>query len=250
MAVLQRLVGRRPVPLVYWRGVSRLSGVRSSYEQTLSPLLYEPEQAAPDLTTPELRALFAGRTLGSWSLDIDTIDYVWSELKVQRPAVVIECGAGTSTHLFAAHFKQLVGSSPALPSVVSLEQDLEIARSVEEELRHANAGGLANVLFSPLDHQTSYSVDEDAMLAALGGRRADWIFIDGPAGNRGCRWRTLIDLMRYSRPGARWFLHDALRLDELGVLALWQRYPGVTVDGIIPIGRGLATGTVTTPECC
>ncbi len=250
MAGLQRVVGRRPVPLGYWRAIGRLSGAESSYEQTLSPLLYEPEQTATDFAAPDLRGLLAGRTLGSWSLDVDTIDYVWGELKTQRPAVVIECGAGTSTHLFAAHFKQLVGSSPAMPPVVSLEQDLLIARSVEEELRQAGAGGLASVMYFPLDHQFSYSVDADAMLAAMGGRRADWVFIDGPAGHRGGRWRTLIDLMRYARTGARWFLDDALRLDELGVLSLWERYPGIKVDGIIPVGKGLATGTLTAPECC
>lgn len=249
MTMLQRVAGKRPLPLGYWRAVGRLSGARFSYEQTLSPLMYEPEQTVTDLVSPELRALFADRLLGSWALDVDTIDYLWNELKRQRPAVVIECGAGTSTHLFAAHFKQRVGSSPAVPAVVSLEQDQQIARSIREELRQADMGALASVLHFPLDQAFSYTVDEDAMLAELGERRADWVFVDGPAGHRGGRWRTLIDLMRYARPGARWFLDDALRLDDLGVLSLWERYPGIEVEGIIPIGKGLATGTLTPPGC-
>lgn len=247
MAVIRRVAGERPVALGYWRTLAKLTGLRFSYEQSLSPALFEPERPASEFTTPDLRTLFAGRTVGSWSLDVETIEYVWKELKTQHPGVVIECGAGVSTQLFAAHYKRLGRGSPALPSVITLEQSLQIALSIEEQLRETDAGGLATVLVSPLDTRYAYSIDRSAMLAALAGRHADWVFVDGPSGPLGCRWKTLLDLKEYCRPGARWFLDDALRLDNLGVLSLWARYPGITVDGIIPIGKGLATGTVTAP---
>lgn len=244
LTALQRVVGTRPIPLSYWRAVARVSGVRFSYELTLSPLLYEPRGPSTEFAASELRTLFAGRTLGSWALDVATVDHVWRELQSQQPGLVIECGAGSSTHLFAAHFQQRAHSRPTVPSVVSLEQDREIAREIEEELRQAARGEHARVLFTPLDRESSYSVDADAILAALAGRRADWVFIDGPAGRPGCRWRTLLDLMPYARPGARWFLDDALRCEELDVLSLWAHHPRIRVDGIIPIGKGLATGII------
>ena len=247
---LHAVAHQRPLPLGYWRAAGRLSLTQLSWEQSLSPVLYEPRRTAPDVAAPELSELLAGRPLGTWALDVETIDYVWNALAAELPEVVIECGAGTSTHLFAAHFKRQAQAPSALPSVLTLEQDEQIARSTQEELRRAGLDSLVRVLFFPLDQQSSYAVDADAMRAALGDQQADWIFVDGPGGLPGCRWRTLLDLMRYARPGARWFLDDALRLYELGVLELWARYPGITVEGIIPLGKGLATGTLTAPGSC
>jgi len=49
-------------------------------------------------------------------------------------------------------------------------------------------------------------------------------------------------LAKFSHHGARWFLDDAFRDGELGILRKWQRLPGIEVNGIYPIGKGLATG--------
>jgi hypothetical protein len=48
----------------------------------------------------------------------------------------------------------------------------------------------------------------------------------------------------------RWFLDDAFRDGELGVLNQWTGLSGIFVDGIYPIGKGLGAGVVNDPEQC
>ena len=51
-------------------------------------------------------------------------------------------------------------------------------------------------------------------------------------------------LAPYSRAGTRWFLDDAFRDGELDILRNWARQPEFGVQGIVPIGKGLATGVI------
>src|SRR5262249_28776227 len=51
-------------------------------------------------------------------------------------------------------------------------------------------------------------------------------------------------LKLFLRPGARWFLDDGFRNSELYCLNAWSQMSWLTVDGIYPFGKGLATGRV------
>lgn len=74
--------------------------------------------------------------------------------------------------------------------------------------------------------------------------KVDWILIDGPAGSPGCRFNTLPTLLRFCHVGTRWFIADAFRDAEMKVLHQWQNIQNIAVEGIYPIGKGLATGQV------
>ena len=86
------------------------------------------------------------------------------------------------------------------------------------------------------------------MHRALEGRRADLVFVDGPAnwlGKRGdCRFGTLPAARAWSNDGAVFAADDALRPRDLAIVRRWANLPFVDIEGIVPLGRGLAVGHV------
>ncbi len=65
---------------------------------------------------------------------------------------------------------------------------------------------------------------------------------DGPSGPVGCRLGTISMLAKFSHHGARSLLDNTFRDGELEILQKWQQLPNIEVNGIYPIGKGLATG--------
>ena len=99
-------------------------------------------------------------------------------------------------------------------------------------------------MHAPLSAASRYCIDLEQVKRHLDGRALDWVLIDGPAGPEGCRDTTLPGVISLCRDGARWFLDDALRDGELKILRDWSRLRGVYLEGIYPIGKGLATGRI------
>ena len=168
--------------------------------------------------------------------------------KPERPDVILECGAGVSTLVSTAYLASRDERPPRRGKVIALEQGLETKRAVEKRLAKAGFGDLGHVLHAPFDARVSYRYAPDDVRALMGQGEVDWVLVDGPAGPEGCRWATLPGLARFCRPGARWFLDDALRDGELVILRQWSRLPGIVVEGIHPVGKGLATGVINDPE--
>jgi hypothetical protein len=195
------------------------------------------------LRDARLRTLLRDETLGGFAMPADTIEFLWRALGRDRPATVLECGAGVSTLVLAAY--ALGQSPPAM--VVSIEQDPGIAAAVEGKLAALGVREPARLVRTPVDGGGRYRVDVAALRGLLGARRVDWLVIDGPAGPPGCRANTLPELLTLCRPGAHWFLDDALREGELGILAAWRRDARVRIDGIRALGYGLASGVVRAP---
>jgi len=184
-----------------------------------------------------------------WTLDGETITFLWNLLQQEQPKVIIECGAGLSTLVFARGFETYGSSSSKPRSLVSLEQNLWVKKAVETRLQRCGLEQYVNVMHSPVSKRKGeYLLDPDRLRARLGSEKADWVVIDGPAGPDGCRGSTLPSLAQFCRPGARWFLDDAYRDGELQVLHDWDRLGGISVDGVAPIGKGLGMGVVNDPE--
>jgi len=101
------------------------------------------------------------------------------------------------------------------------------------------AGEFVTVVHVPL-REGPYDVGKLGVVPP--GGHVDWILIDGPSGPPGCRYWTLPALRGHCGPGARWFLDDAFRDGELAILRKWRNVSGIVVEGIYPIGKGLATG--------
>jgi len=132
--------------------------------------------------------------------------------------------------------------------VFSLEQDMQIKEAIEGRLTEAGLSEHVRILHTPLSAQGTYQLDIGKLWGLLGSKRADWLLIDGPFGPEGCRVSTLTLLARFCRPGARWFMDDAFRDGELRILREWFGLPGIVVEGIYPIGKGLGTGIVKDPQ--
>jgi hypothetical protein len=237
----------RPIPLRDWLGMRRFMRRVTGGPDTLVPPMETFKGTGASLSDPELARLLASDELGTWALDVATIEVLWERLQAQRPRAVLEFGAGVSTVILAryARWRAAQGLEPAV--IVSVEQDAGVRDKVEKRLAEKEISQGVHVLHAPLSAASRYRIDLDAIRRSLDGNKVDWVLIDGPAGPDGCRVSTLPDVMELCADGARWFLDDALRDGEIGILREWSRMRNVTVEGIYPIGKGLATGTVCQP---
>jgi hypothetical protein len=234
----------RPIPLRDWLGMRRIMRRVTGGPDALVPPMETFKGTAASLSDPELARLLAGDELGTWALDVATIEVLWERLQAERPRAVIEFGAGVSTMILARYAQWRTEQGMERAVIVSVEQDAAVRERVEQRLAANGLSEDAHVLHAPLTEASRYRIDVEAIEQCLSGSAADWVLIDGPAGPEGCRVSTLPDVMALCADGARWFLDDALRDGEIGILREWSRLRNVTVEGIYPIGKGLATGTV------
>ena len=115
-------------------------------------------------------------------------------------------------------------------------------KAIESRLLQHGLKDCVRVIHAPISEQGKYELDAKKLSEQLGPDKADWLLIDGPSGPEGCRVWTLPLLAKFCRSGTRWFLDDAFRDAEVRILGEWLRLPGVIVEGIYPVGKGLATG--------
>jgi len=201
-----------------------------------------------NLPIPELQTILQHDELGTWSLDIMTIMQLWTFLLIERPRFIIECGCGVSTIVFAK-FLSILPESDGSRRLVSVEQNASWLNRSAARLGHLGLEHFVRLVLVPVSEEGGYQFPDEAEIRAeLDGNRADWILIDGPAGPPGCRQGTLPFLSQLARPGARWFLDDALRDAELSFLRVWSDNPDWSIEGIWPMGKGLATGHIAEPR--
>jgi hypothetical protein len=239
ISILERRAGTKPLPVAFWKAL----------RATL--LVFRPEseplQARPVLVPgnradiPALKGLLnASETLGQWTMGEETLNFLWKTLEDSQPATLIEFGAGLSTLLLATYAARAAAAGREV-TLVSIEQSHEEKGAIQKRLQ--SCGLSSNFLVYPASGE-GYAVVPEEIERVLGGKKFDLVVIDGPSGPFGCRTNTLLAAQPFCRQGARWFLDDAYRGSELSCLARWKQTPGITVEGIIPLGHGIATGTV------
>jgi hypothetical protein len=190
-----------------------------------------------------LASILGEDKLGGFSLDAEAVAFLWNYLIRTQPSIIIECGSGLSTIVFAQYLAKFrAADGKAL--LISLEQDQQTRSDVELRLIRARLQEYARILHAPLDEAHRYSHEALDEFESLRIRGADLLLIDGPFGPPGCRVWTLPSLLPYCRSGARWFLDDGFRDAEFAILKKWARASGIAVEGILPLGKGLATGRV------
>lgn len=192
---------------------------------------------------PPLSRLLEGIELGGWSLDSSSFNVLWHIVEQENPSTILEFGSGVSS-LVLGHW---VAQSPDR-FLVSLEQDSAEAKRQTSRLAARNLSDQCVVVHAPTRENGRYEIDHHCLSQVLGDRHIDLVFIDGPAGPPGCRDSTLSAVVDYCRRGARWVLDDAFRDGEIGILRSWSRVSGISIEGIIPIGTGLAVGKVVRPS--
>ena len=237
LGLLRALNGKRAISIRYWLCLRRLVGrcflVSDALERGWVP------GRGDDLAVPELQTLLQGDVLGIWSLDRHSIALLWRELLKDRPATILEFGAGLSTLVLARYAVMQPGRR-----VISIEQHLETKQRTEARLAAAGLAHSVTILHAPVTTEGKYQLDSEAVSESLARRRVNWVLIDGPNGPPGCRVWTLPPVVGFCAPGARWFLDDAFRDGELRALETWTRWRAVRVEGIYPCGKGIATGLV------
>ena len=238
---LKALTGQRPVGLRYWLRWRQLLGCMTRQVDVLFPDPRRTRSTGRQLRDPALRDCLGDTELGVWALDADTLNYLGARLRREQPRVILECGCGASTILLSLYAR---GCGTGEVSIISLEQSSDYLASVRSRLAEAGLDDPVHLLHVPLNAVDQYQLPGEALAGILGKRTLDWIVIDAPSGRPACRISTLPMLAPYSRTGTRWFLDDASRDGELDILRNWARQPEFGVEGIVPIGKGLATGVI------
>ena len=241
-----RAVGGRPIPLRLVRFARRLAIGDD-------PLLPRPKSITTTgraLRHPGLRVLLADLELGTWALGALTIDWLENRVARLHPSLVLEFGSGTSTLCLAQFMVDMHGNAPVV-RVVSIDQDESYAEQTRELLRRSGLDTYVRVLSSALQEQeiegvltTCYGFPA-GLSEILDGRKADFVLIDGPAAETGARFGTLPLARPYLSPFAAFVLDDGLRDGEIWIARQWARLPGVRIDGIINIDKGLVVGSLT-----
>ena len=239
---LKHTFGIVPISIKYWNVVRKIFYYIGLQEPDVLFPAYEILIGKGDsLKDLELRRILADDILGEWSLDDETITFLWDSLRHDKPRVILECGAGVSTMILAIYASLASKKYGGDYLIISLEQNHEVKVQVEERLKKNNLKHWVKLIYAPLDGKEMYRFD-DFSEKSLSKIKVDWMLIDGPSGSPHCRCAVLPVLLKYCHGGTRWFLDDAFREGELDVLQRWQNIPGIRVEGIYPIGKGLATG--------
>lgn len=245
---LQSIYRERPIPLGYWLMFRSVVRFIFRFPDPLFPPYKLLQSAGSSLKVPELQQLLWNDVLGIWTLDRTTIGLLWKKMQRDHPKIVIECGAGVSSLILAKYAAVCCSKIKNSSIIFSFEQDMRIKQAVDSRLAECGLSNYVQIWHTPISEQGKYEFDVNKLWEELGSGKVDWLLIDGPSGPEGCRVWTLPLLARFCRPGARWFLDDAFRDGELQVLRGWSRLPGIVVEGIYPIGKGLGTGVVKDPQ--
>lgn len=238
------IVGRRrPVSLRHWvvlgRWLKDLSGISD-------PLYPRSAMASSGDAIPlaALKAPLSGLSLGGWALEEQTVRFLWADLHARQPRTILECGSGISTLVFAAYARLERERSGRAVRVISVEQDQQVLAGIERRLDHLQCRGFVHFIHAPLDEESRYVLRDWKDLSGLTLPSADWLLVDGPFGPPGCRAKVIPTFLQWLKPGARWYLHDALRDAELAALQEWSQLPDVIVEGVVPVGKGLGAGWI------
>ena len=179
---LQLIYGKRSVPLSYWLTFQSVAKLIFRSPDPLFPGYKSLQSRGASLQVQELRQLLWNDVLGLWAIDRTTVELLWRRIQCDRPKVVIECGAGASS-LILAKYAALSCSAPMESCVVfSLEQDMHIKQTIEGRLAESGLSEHVKILYAPISEEGKYQLDTDRLWELLGTKRADWLFIDGPAG--------------------------------------------------------------------
>jgi hypothetical protein len=175
--------------------------------------------------------------LSGWAADPLMVHNAVRVIVDVRPALVLECGSGSST-LIMARCLHAIGRG----RIVSLDHEAEYARGTTDLLGRNGLAEVASVVTAPLVERTVngqtfhwYSQQYEALLHAP----IDVLIVDGPPGSSGSWARyPAVPLLR-SRLAAecRILLDDGNRPDERAIARLWAGELGATLT-YLEGGRG------------
>lgn len=246
--ILRLLPSRKPVGLDVIRLLRRIS----VGTDTLSPSDVVRTRGG-HLHNRFLADLLAEHEMGVWTLGAATINHLEAAIRSAAPCCALEFGSGLSTVCLARFMADRGGEhrDASTPAVISIDQSGDAVAKTRELLTKSGLEQRVSVFHAPLEPRAvegrvvnSYVLPEQAV-EAIAAARPDFVLIDGPFAEPGARFGTLPLVRPYLRPGARFYLDDGLRDGEIDAALLWTRLlDGVSVEGILPMDKGLLVGCI------
>lgn len=173
--------------------------------------------------------------LGDWAADpvfaLRAVELVAS----RRPALVIECGSGSST-VIVARCLQTMGHG----RILSLEHDPDFAEQTRRLLREHGVADLATVVTAPLTRR-QYEGREfrwyDGVYEAYLTEPVSLVLVDGPPGNTAprARYPAFPLLRRFFSEDWAILMDDGDRPDERWIARAWAEQSGA---GLRHLGGG------------
>lgn len=199
----------------------------------------------------EIEALIEEICGGRWRIGKRTARALALIFANVRPGRVLEFGSGASTVIFAALAKHAAHGA----HVVSVDENPQYAAKTRAWLNDFSLADYATVVTAPVVRRSfgawrgyAYQPDPPTLAGALGDRRAELIFIDGPASwmtsRADCRYGSLLTAREWLADRAIFIADDVFRAREEAILRRWDQLAGVDVLGVIPVGRGLGIGEI------
>ncbi|HTL47962.1 MAG TPA: class I SAM-dependent methyltransferase [Verrucomicrobiae bacterium] len=244
IGVLRRIYGQRPWPVTAVRLLDRVGKWIA-----LTPPLQECISSGASIRNPFLSEFFRDVEVGNTSLTVPTLDFLEAQIKSFAPQLIFEFGSGISTVCLARFMQELHGPSGER-RVLSVDQDDGYAEITRGLLKKAGLDNMAGVFVAPLGAQeinghTIRCYEMKDIGTFFGGRKADFVLIDGPFDRETpSRYGTLPQIRPFLKSGTPFFLDDAFRAKELLIAALWKKLPYIRLRGIHPVGKGLLEGRV------
>lgn len=183
---------------------------------------------------------------GDWAIWPDLGVLLLDVLEEQKPKVIVEIGAGSSTQLLA----MAVETSGTETQIVSVEHDATYLAGVHGALEATDLTHNVSLVHAEL---VSYSIsgrnyqwyDMDPIRQQLSRLPdVDLLLVDGPPGTTGlwARFPALPLLKGYLADSCVILLDDADRRDESRILAAWKEQLPQGEFQILPTQRGVGVG--------
>lgn len=198
--------------------------IRARYLIELHQQLRELARVEAALDLPEPLPATRG-----WAASPDFLRVLIEHVRAARPAVVVECGSGTST-IVLARALQLAGRG----HVYTLDHDKDFAEQTRENLRRYQLADWATVIDAPLGARPIEGRDWPWYdVTGLPDRPIDLLVIDGPPEGTGAMARFPAGPLLFGRiaKGGAVILDDADRRDERRAVAAWtKQFPAFVVS--------------------
>lgn len=237
------LFRKRPAPWAFYKFYQVfLNTFLKNRKNTLRPEVNAIEELFDNnFLKEELKPIIQLEKSNLWTLDYEVLNFLWEEIHINKPKVILEFGSGTSTKMFFEYFRKRIDQKHSL---ITIDQDKSFLEKTIKDIGEINSNISFHPILCPLI-ETGYRIDFgylNDIIKKVGS--VDMVLIDGPSGGWMIRENALPSILEFCNKGAKWYLDDAFRDSEMEILRKWKKHPQIKVNGIVNIGKGLGNGDI------
>jgi glycosyltransferase involved in cell wall biosynthesis/predicted O-methyltransferase YrrM len=244
----QLFLGTTPLPVSYWTGVRACI---ARFVRVEDPLLSAPTRSRPAQIDDQMQPkeyepdLHKG-TVYFPNLHPVEIDLLRRLMKNLEPKRILEFGTGVTTLFFSTYLSKRKEEEQTL--LVSLDPGKELVEVGDLMLAQNHVEHCARIVHLSPSQDGTYDFSRSIVNDEANDSPFDLLVIHGWLGPPGSFFNALPHLARYCRPNALWILTPAFRDGELQLIQERKAMPGLQVDGIYPLMKGMAIGRIIDPS--